>query len=122
MALLEWALNLMQPTRKARSVCPRARKARGDGTSKSAVSRRFVALSRKKMKAWLDLADHLGTPDLETVCMSAAAITVRTAVFAAALLIWAQPATADDPDLSRRHAGPWLSFDPALPTSTRSAR
>ena len=28
-------------------------KARGDGTSKSAVSRRFVALSRKKMKAWL---------------------------------------------------------------------
>ena len=34
-------------------------KARGDGTSKSAVSRRFVALSRKKMKAWLasDLSD-----------------------------------------------------------------
>ena len=29
---------------------------------------------------------------------TAAAITVRTAVFAAALLIWAQPATADDPD------------------------
>ena len=27
--------------------------AAGDGTSKSAVSRRFVALSRKKMKAWL---------------------------------------------------------------------
>ncbi len=34
-------------------------KARGDGTSKSAVSRRLVALSRKKMKAWLasDLSD-----------------------------------------------------------------
>jgi len=33
--------------------------AAGDGTSKSAVSRRFVALSRKKMKAWLstDLSD-----------------------------------------------------------------
>ena len=29
---------------------------------------------------------------------TAAAITVRTAVLAAALLIWAQPATADDPD------------------------
>ena len=37
-------------------------KARGDGTSKSAVSRRFVALSRKKMKAWL--ASDLSELDL----------------------------------------------------------
>jgi hypothetical protein len=35
---------------------------RGDGTSKSAVSRRFVALSRKKMKAWL--ASDLSELDL----------------------------------------------------------
>ena len=64
--LLEWALNLMVlnvSTRKYRravrlpegdvpGVC-------GDGTSKSAVSRRFVALSRKKMRHWLsaDLSD-----------------------------------------------------------------
>ena len=33
-----------------RNRASRAAKARGDGTSKSAVSRRFVALSRKKMK------------------------------------------------------------------------
>ena len=37
-------------------------KARGDGTSKSPVSRRFVALSRKKMKAWL--ASDLSELDL----------------------------------------------------------
>ena len=37
-------------------------KARGDGTSKSAVSRRVVALSRKKMKAWL--ASDLSELDL----------------------------------------------------------
>ena len=37
-------------------------KARRDGTSKSAVSRRFVALSRKKMKAWL--ASDLSELDL----------------------------------------------------------
>lgn len=60
-----WALNLALlsvSTRKyARAVrlpegdLPRTA---GDGTSKSAVSRRFVALSRQKMKAWLssDLA------------------------------------------------------------------
>ena len=41
-------------------------KARGDGTSKSAVSRRFVALSRKKMKAWL--ASDLSELDLLGAC------------------------------------------------------
>ncbi|MFQ5567985.1 MAG: IS256 family transposase [Paracoccaceae bacterium] len=58
--LLEWALNLMVlnvSTRKYRRAVRLPEgdlaKARGDGTSKSAVSRRFVALSRKKMKAWL---------------------------------------------------------------------
>lgn len=59
--LREWALNLMVlnvSTRKyGRAVrlpegdLPRVN---GDGTSKSAVSRRFVALSRKKMREWLD--------------------------------------------------------------------
>ena len=58
--LLEWAPNLMVlgvsirryrravwlPEGDLPGVC-------GDGTSKSAVSRRFVALSRKKMRAWL---------------------------------------------------------------------
>ena len=64
--LLEWALNLMVlnvSTRKYRravrlpegdlpGIC-------GDGTSKSAVSRRFVGLSRRKMRQWLssDLSD-----------------------------------------------------------------
>ena len=67
--LLEWALNLMVlnvSTRKyRRAVRPPEgdlAKARGDGTSKSAVSRRFVALSRKKMKAWL--ASDLSELDL----------------------------------------------------------
>jgi len=59
--LREWALNLMVlnvSTRKyGRAVrlpegdLPRVN---GDGTSKSSVSRRFVALSRKKMRQWLD--------------------------------------------------------------------
>ncbi len=58
--LLEWALNLMVlnvSTRKYRRAVRLPEGdlpgERGDGTSKSAVSRRFVALSRKKMKAWL---------------------------------------------------------------------
>ena len=58
--LLEWALNLMVLNVSTRKYHCAVRlpegdlaKARGDGTSKSAVSRRFVALSRKKMKAWL---------------------------------------------------------------------
>ena len=64
--LLEWALNLMVLNVSTRKYHRAVRlpegdlaKARGDGTSKSAVSRRFVALSRKKMKAWLasDLSD-----------------------------------------------------------------
>ncbi len=67
--LLEWALNLMVlnvSTRKYRRAVrlpegdPPGE--RGDGTSKSAVSRRFVALSRKKMKAWL--ASDLSELDL----------------------------------------------------------
>ena len=63
--LLEWALNLMVLNVSTRKYHRAVRlpegdlaKARGDGTSKSAVSRRFVALSRKKMKAWL--ASDLG--------------------------------------------------------------
>ena len=55
--LLEWALNLMVlnvSTRKYRRAVRLPEGdlpgERGDGTSKSAVSRRFVALSRKKMK------------------------------------------------------------------------
>ena len=73
--LLEWALNLMVlnvSTRKFRRAVRLPEgdlaKARGfDGTSKSAVSRRFVALSRKKMPAWLasdlDGARPAGHPD-----------------------------------------------------------
>ena len=71
--LLEWALNLMVLNVSTRKYHRAVRlpegdlaKARGDGTSKSAVSRRFVALSRKKMKAWLapdlselDLLEHI---------------------------------------------------------------
>ncbi len=38
----------------------------GDGTSKSAVSRPFVALSRKKMKAWL--ASDLGLLETSKTC------------------------------------------------------
>ena len=65
--LLEWAFNLMvlnvSTCKYQRAVCmPEGNlaKARGGGTSKSAVSRRFVVLSRKKMKAWLtsDLLEH----------------------------------------------------------------
>jgi len=64
--LLEWAMNLMVlnvSTRKYRRAVRLPEGdvpgVKGDGTSKSAVSRRFVALSRKKMKAWLnsDLSD-----------------------------------------------------------------
>ena len=67
--LLEWALNLMVLNVSTRKYHRAVRlpegdlaKARGDGTSKSAVSRRFVALSRKKMKAWL--ASDLSELDL----------------------------------------------------------
>ena len=67
--LLEWALNLMELNVSTRKYHRAVRlpegdlaKARGDGTSKSAVSRRFVALSRKKMKAWL--ASDLSELDL----------------------------------------------------------
>ncbi len=67
--LLEWALNLMvlnvstcKYHRAVRLPEGDLAKARGDGTSKSAVSRRFVALSRKKMKAWL--ASDLSELDL----------------------------------------------------------
>jgi transposase-like protein len=59
--LLEWAMNLMVlnvSTRKYRRAVRLPEGdvpgVKGDGTSKSAVSRRFVALSRKKMKAWLN--------------------------------------------------------------------
>ncbi len=58
--LLEWTMNLMVlnlSTRKYRRAVrlPEGDLAggSGDGTSKSAVSRRFVALSRKKMRQWL---------------------------------------------------------------------
>ena len=67
--LLEWALNLIVLNVSTRKYHRAVRlpegdlaKARGDGTSKSAVSRRFVALSRKKMKAWL--ASDLSELDL----------------------------------------------------------
>ena len=67
--LLEWTLNLMVLNVSTRKYHRAVRlpegdlaKARGDGTSKSAVSRRFVALSRKKMKAWL--ASDLSELDL----------------------------------------------------------
>jgi transposase-like protein len=67
--LLEWALNLMVlnvSTRKYHRAVRLAEgdlaRAGGDGTSKSAVSRRFVALSRKKMRAWL--ASDLSALDL----------------------------------------------------------
>ena len=67
--LLEWALNLMVlnvSTRKYRRAVRLPEGdlpgVKGDGTSKSAVSRRFVALSRKKMKAWL--ASDLSELDL----------------------------------------------------------
>lgn len=59
--LRQWALNLMVlnvSTRKYRRAVRLPEGdlpgIRGDGTSKSAVSRRFVALSRKKMRAWLN--------------------------------------------------------------------
>ena len=76
--LLEWALNLMVLNVSTRKYHRAVRlpegdlaKARGDGTSKSAVSRRFVALSRKKMKAWLasDLSELLTChPDRRSAC------------------------------------------------------
>ena len=77
--LLEWALNLMVLNVSTRKYHRAVRlpegdlaKARGDGTSKSAVSRRFVALSRKKMKAWLasDLSelDPASHPDRRSAC------------------------------------------------------
>lgn len=58
--LLEWATNLMVLGVSTRKYGRAVRLPEGDlpglsgdGTSKSAVSRRFVALSRKKMRAWL---------------------------------------------------------------------
>ncbi len=67
--LLEWALNLMVlnvSTRKYRRAVRLPEGdvpgVSGDGASKSAVSRRFVALSRAKMKAWL--ASDLSELDL----------------------------------------------------------
>lgn len=58
--LRAWAMNLMVLTVSTRKYRRAVRLPegdvpgiKGDGTSKSAVSRRFVALSRKKMKAWL---------------------------------------------------------------------
>ena len=76
--LLEWALNLMVLNVSTRKYHRAVRlpegdlaKARGDGTSKSAVSRRFVALSRKKMN--LARLGSLGTrpashPDRRSAC------------------------------------------------------
>ena len=62
-----WAMNLMVmnvSTRKyGRAV--RLPSAAGDGSSKSAVSRRFVALTRSKLKAWL--ASRLEELDLLVV-------------------------------------------------------
>ena len=70
--LLEWAFNLMVlnvSTRKYRRAVRLPEGdlpgVKGDGTSKSAVSRRFVALSRKKMRAWL--ASDLSEFDLLVV-------------------------------------------------------
>ena len=70
--LLEWALNLMVLGVSTRKYHRAVRlpegdlgKTCGDGTSKSAVSRRFVALSRNKMKAWL--ASDLSELDLLVV-------------------------------------------------------
>ena len=75
--LLEWALNLMVLNVSTRKYHRAVRlpegdlaKARGDGTSKSAVSRRFVALSRKKILARLGLSelDLLVMPDRRSAC------------------------------------------------------
>jgi len=58
--LRTWAMNLMVLTVSTRKYRRAVRLSEGDlpvlardGTSKSAVSRRFVAISRKKLKAWL---------------------------------------------------------------------
>ena len=71
--LLEWALNLMVE-RSTRKYHRAVRLDLGKRvTSKSAVSRRFVALSRKKMKAWLASTSRSSTcwSSRSTVCMSA---------------------------------------------------
>lgn len=67
--LRAWAMNLMVlnvSTRKYRRAVRLPEgdlaSAKGDATSKSAVSRRFVALTRKKLKAWL--ASDLSARDL----------------------------------------------------------
>ena len=106
--LLEWALNLMVLNVSTRKYHRAVRlpegdlaKARGDGTSKSAVSRRFVALSRKKMKAWL--ASDLSELDLLVIQIDGlhvgdhvlmAAIGVDRAAIAIAHQRIAFPATA----------------------------
>jgi len=70
--LRAWALNLMVlnvSTRKYRRAVRLPEgdvpAIKGDGTSKSAVSRRFVALSRKKMRVWL--ATDLSELDLPVI-------------------------------------------------------
>ena len=77
--LLEWALNLMVLNVSTRKYHRAVRlpegdlaKAVGDGTSKSAVSRRFVALSRKKMQAWL--ASDLSELDLLVIQIDGLAV------------------------------------------------
>ena len=77
--LLEWALNLMVLNVSTRKYHRAVRlpegdlaKAAGDGTSKSAVSRRFVALSRKKMQAWL--ASDLSELDLLVIQIDGLAV------------------------------------------------
>jgi len=67
--LVHWALNLALLSVSTRKYGRAVRlpagdlpRVAGDSTSKSAVSRRFVALSRKKMKAWL--AKDLSSLDL----------------------------------------------------------
>ena len=89
--LLEWALNLMVLNVSTRKYHRAVRlpegdlaKARGDGTSKSAVSRRFVALSRKKMKAWL--ASDLSELDLLVIQIDG--LHVGDHVLVAAIGVW----------------------------------
>ncbi len=77
--LKAWALNLMVLTVSTRKYRRAVRLPEGDvpgmpgdGTSKSAVSRRFVALSRKKMKAWL--ASDLSELDLLVIQIDGLAV------------------------------------------------
>ena len=77
-----WAMNLMVINVSTRKYARAVRlpdeaggdlpAASGDATSKSAVSRRFVALTRSKLKAWLasplDDLDLRGAPDRRAPC------------------------------------------------------